>query len=102
MKVKAIAVMALLSLGVAGNAVADGAALFTAKACMSCHGADGKSPIMPMYPKVTGQSSDYTYNQMMDIKSGARANGQSMAMKGIMAGVSEADARAIADWLATQ
>ena len=99
---KAIAMMALLSLGVAGNAVAGGADLYKAKACFSCHGADAKTPIMPTYPKLSGQNADYAYNQMMDIKSGKRANGASAAMKGIMASVSEAEAKEIAQWLATQ
>ena len=105
MKMKAIAMVAgaaLLSLGLVGNAAADGAALYKAKACFSCHGADAKTPIMPVYPKLAGQNADYAYNQMMDIKSGARANGQSAAMKGIMASVSEAEAREIANWLSSQ
>ncbi|MET0105839.1 MAG: c-type cytochrome [Sedimenticola sp.] len=105
MKLKATALVAgaaLLSLGLVGNAAADGAALYQSKACFTCHGADAKTPIMPVYPKLAGQNADYAYNQMMDIKSGKRANGQSAAMKGIMAGVTEAEARAIADWLAAQ
>ena len=57
---------------------------------------------MPTYPKLAGQNADYAYNQMMDIKSGARNNGQTAAMKGIMAMVSEEEAKAIADWLSTQ
>nr|WP_245831941.1 c-type cytochrome [Solemya velesiana gill symbiont] len=89
-------------MGLVGTVAADGAALYKAKACFTCHGADAKTPIMPVYPKLAGQNADYAYNQMMDIKSGKRANGQSAAMKGIMATVTEADARAIADWLATQ
>lgn len=101
MKVKAIAMMALLSLGVAGNAVAGGADLYKTKACFSCHGADANTPVMPTYPKLAGQNADYAYNQMIDIKSGKRANGASAAMKGIMAGVSEAEAKEIAGWLAS-
>ena len=98
----AAAGVVLLSLGMAGNAVAqDGAALYTAKVCNTCHGADANTPIMPSYPKLAGQNADYAYNQMMDIKSGARANGQSAAMKAIVAGVTEEELRAIADWLAT-
>ena len=106
MKVKvltAIAGACLVSLGVAGNAAAaDGAALYQAKACFSCHGADAKTPIMPAYPKLAGQNADYAYNQMIDIKSGARNNGQTAAMKGIVAAIPDAELRAIADWLATQ
>ena len=93
----------LSSLGLAGSAVAqDGAALYQAKVCHTCHGADGDTPIMPLYPKLGGQNADYAYNQMKDIKSGARSNGQSAAMKAIVAGVTDEELRAIADWLATQ
>lgn len=93
--------VAVLSLGLMGNAAADGAALYKIKTCFACHGADANTPIMPIYPKLGGQSADYAYNQMMDIKSGKRANGQSMAMKAIMAMVSEAEAKEIAQYLNT-
>jgi cytochrome c len=55
-----------------------------------------------MYPKLAGQNADYAYNQMVDIKSGARNNGQAAAMKGVMGLVSEDEMRAIAEWLSTQ
>ena len=78
---------------------ADGAALYTAKGCVACHGADAKTPIMPAYPKIAGQSKEYTLQQMKDIKSGARNNGQTAAMKGIVASVSDDDLAAIAEYL---
>ncbi len=97
-----VAGIGLLSLGLIGSAAAaDGAALFAAKGCVACHGADAKTPLLPVYPKLAGQNADYALNQMKDIKSGARANGQAAAMKAIVANVSEADLKAIADWLAT-
>jgi cytochrome c len=106
MKIKTIAVVAgasLLALGSLGSAVAaDGAALYKSKACFSCHGADAKTPIMPAYPKIAGQNAQYAYNQMKDIKSGKRNNGQTAAMKGIIAGVSDDEMKAIADWLSKQ
>ena len=89
-------------LSVSGVAQADGAALFKSKTCWSCHGKDAKSPILPVYPKLAGQNADYLFNQLKDIKSGARANGQSAAMKGVMGLVSEPEMREIADWLAKQ
>ena len=95
------AVLAALSLSVSTTVLADGAALYKSKTCWSCHGKDAKSPIMPMYPKLAGQGADYAFNQMKDIKSGARNNGQAVAMKGVMGLVSEAEMRKIADWLAT-
>lgn len=78
---------------------ADGKALYTAKGCTACHGADAKSPIMPAYPKLAGQGKEYVAQQMKDIKSGARNNGQTAAMKGIMAGVSEDEITALAEYL---
>jgi len=78
---------------------ADGAALYTAKGCTACHGADAKSPIMPAYPKIAGQGKEYIIQQMTDIKSGARNNGQTAAMKGIMASVSEDDIKVLAEYL---
>jgi len=56
---------------------------------------------MTVYPRVDGQSADYAYVQMLDIKSGARNNAQSQVMRPVMNVVSEAEMRAIADWLAT-
>ncbi len=80
----------------------EGASLYAAKGCIACHGADANSPIMPAYPKLGGLPSAYTLNQLKDIKSGARNNGQTAAMKGIMASVSDAEMKVLADWLYEQ
>ncbi|MES9826439.1 MAG: cytochrome c [Candidatus Thiodiazotropha endolucinida] len=93
----------LFAVGITTQAqAADGAELYKTKTCWSCHGKDANTPIMPIYPKLAGQNADYAFNQMMDIKSGARSNGQTAAMKGVMGLVSEEEMRAIADWLSTQ
>ena len=102
-KVSLAATALMLVSGVASPLyAADGAELYKTKTCWSCHGKDAKTPIMPIYPKLAGQNADYAFNQMKDIKSGARSNGQTAAMKGVMGLVSEEEMRAIADWLATQ
>ena len=100
LKIVAASVVFSLSLGTAAIA-ADGAELFKTKTCWSCHGKDAKTPLLPIYPKLAGQNADYAFNQMKDIKSGARANGMSAAMLGVMGMVNEEEMRAIADWLAT-
>ena len=98
-----IAAALLGSLGFAADALAaDGAELYQVKACFSCHGPNGRTPLMPSYPTIAGQNVEYAVNQMKDIKSGARANGQAAAMKGVIATVSEEEMQAIAVWLATQ
>jgi cytochrome c len=96
------AAAALIALALSAPAFAlDGADLYAEKTCAGCHGRDAKTPILPIYPKLAGQSPEYSFNQMMDIASGARANGQSVAMKGVMGLVSEEEMRAIAAWLGT-
>ncbi|MCP4270472.1 MAG: cytochrome c [Gammaproteobacteria bacterium] len=104
MKTILLALSLLLSFGLTQSLLAEdaGEALYKAKTCWSCHGKDAKSPLLPIYPKLAGQSEAYAFNQMKDIKSGKRANGQSVAMKGVMGLVSEEEMKAIAKWLATQ
>jgi cytochrome c len=91
----------LLVLSPAAVLSADGEKLYKTKTCSTCHGKDGKTPIMPMYPKIAGQSKEYTLQQMADIKSGARSNGQSAAMKGVMHLVSEEEMQALAEYIAS-
>ena len=93
---------ALIAFSMQNIVQADGAALYQSKTCWSCHGKDAKSPLIPIYPRLAGQNAEYAFNQMKDIKSGARANGQSAAMKGVMSLVNEAEMREIANWLAKQ
>ena len=85
-----------------GPAVAlDGAQLYKSKTCIACHGPDGDKPIMPTYPKLAGQNAEYALQQMKDIKTGARDNAQSAAMRGIMHLVNDEEMQAIAKWLGT-
>ncbi|MEW6514046.1 MAG: c-type cytochrome [Pseudomonadota bacterium] len=78
---------------------ADGAKLYMEKTCVACHGKDAKTPLTPVYPKLAGQSAAYAEQQMKDIKSGARNNGQTAAMKGVMHLVSDAEIKVLADYL---
>lgn len=95
------ALTATLLLGAGAATALDGAALYQKKTCFACHGKDANTPIMPTYPKLAGQNAAYAAQQMRDIKSGVRANGQSAAMKGVMHLVSDEEIQAIAEWLAT-
>lgn len=104
-KLKNLAVLigiTAIGVNIAGPAVAaDGETLFKQRTCFTCHGADGKTPIMAGYPKIAGQDAAYSLQQMKDIKSGARANGMSAAMKGVMHLVSDEEMQAIAEYIAT-
>jgi cytochrome c len=92
-------ISALMALSPAAFAL-DGAELYKSKTCLTCHGKDGKTTIMPAYPKIAGQNEAYALQQMKDIKSGKRANGMSAAMKGIMHLVSDEEMEALAKYLA--
>jgi cytochrome c len=92
---------AVLTAAISTPAVAamDGAALYKDKTCNACHGPTGNKPLMPNYPKIAGQNAAYIEAQMKDIKSGARNNGQTAAMKGVMHLVNDEEIKALADYL---
>ncbi len=94
--------LALLATGVGAeeSVLPDGATLYAQRTCIACHGPDAKSPILPSYPKLAGQNPAYTLQQMKDIKSGARANGNTPAMRGVMHLVSEPEMEVLAEYLA--
>ena len=75
-------------------------ALYNAKLCGTCHGADAQSPIQPTYPKLAGQNSLYCQQQVKDIKSGARSNGMAAAMKPMVASLSDDEIAKICDYVA--
>lgn len=83
------------------GAALSGEELYKQRTCIACHGPDAKTPILPVYPKLAGQSPAYMLQQAMDIKSGARSNGNTAAMKGVMHLVSDEELKAITDWLGT-
>ncbi len=98
MKLKLI-FAALAAVSIAAPVLADGKALYLEKTCIACHGKDAKKPLTPEYPKLAGQNAKYAEKQMLDIKSGARANGNSAAMKGVMHLVSDEEIKELAKYL---
>jgi nitrous-oxide reductase len=85
---------------VTDSALADkGAILYKERTCLACHGKDAQTPMLSNYPKLGGQNPQYAIAQMKDIKSAARNNGQTAAMKGVMHLVSDAEMEAIVQWL---
>jgi cytochrome c len=83
MKTKLLFVAAVTTLA-STVVLADGAALYAEKTCIACHGKEGRKPMTPTFPKLAGQNAAYMEQQMRDIKSGARSNASSAAMKGVM------------------
>jgi len=106
-KLQTTSIIASMIVGLATSSSAlalDGEAIFKNPAkggCTACHGKDGKTTIMPTYPKLAGQNEGYLLQQMKDIKSGARNNGMTAAMKGVMHMVNDEEMAAIAKYLST-
>jgi len=66
--------VALAALVAAGPALAgDMATPEKVTVCAACHGADGKA-VMPMYPHLAGQYSNYIEQALKEYRSGARKN----------------------------
>ena len=105
MKLQSAIRLALVSLSFGGilttSAIAadDGKALYSAKFCMTCHGEEGKKPILPSYPKLNGQNKEYLVAQIKMIKDGTRSGGGTASMKALVATLSDADIESISKYL---
>lgn len=71
--------------------------------CVACHAADGNS-VVPANPKLAGQHSGYLYKQLVNFKpqGGKKAARENALMAGMVAGLSDADMRALAAHYASQ
>lgn len=100
MKSALLAVLVLLA-GAAPAAALDGAALFTAKGCVACHGRGGAAPI-PGSPNLAGQNAAYLLRQLTEIADGTRSSPPLKPMKPVIDKTSAEERKALADWLATR
>jgi cytochrome c553 len=83
-------------------ALSPGAKLYREKTCNTCHGDDGIKALLPNYPIIARQGRDYALKQMLDIQSGSRTNGQSAAMKAVVATVTLEEFEILADYVANE
>lgn len=94
-------IASLVSFAFAGSAFAAGDAASgkeKSATCAGCHGMDGNAAA-PTFPKIAGQGEGYLYKQLMEFKSGKRANATMMAM---VAALSEQDMADLAAFYASQ
>jgi cytochrome c553 len=104
-----LAALAAVGLVWAGSSMAQGkpdlakGASIAKQVCVACHAADGNSPT-PANPKLAGQFADYLYKQLVDFKArdGKKAARDNAIMAGMVAGLSDADMRAVAAHYAAQ
>lgn len=79
----------------------DGSKLFVAKACQTCHGAEGKAPIAPIYPVLAGKEASYLNQKMLDIKNEKYVTALTPQMLGMIKMCSDEEILAISQWLAS-
>jgi len=93
----------LLTLAFAGCALmaADGKAIYDGQ-CKSCHGADGKMKALGKSNPVAGMKAADVEKDLAGYKAGTTNKyGMGAAMKGNAAKLSDADAKAVAAYIAT-
>lgn len=68
-------------------------------ACAGCHGPNGAG-IPAQYPRLAGQYAEYTAAQLKTFHEGRRANDINRMMRSIAAKMSDAEMRAVSDYIA--
>ncbi len=68
-------------------------------ACTSCHGPNGAG-IPAQYPRIAGQHAEYTAAQLNSFRSGERANDPNKMMRTVAAKLSDAEIKAVAEYIA--
>ena len=91
-----LALMCVTSSHAAGDP-AKGQAI-ASQVCVACHGIDGNSPLA-MNPNLAGQHPEYLAKQLLNYKSGSRAN---PVMAGMVAGLSAEDMKNLAAYYSAQ
>lgn len=68
-------------------------------ACAACHGPAGAG-IPAQYPRIGGQFSEYTETQLKAFRAGERGNDPNRMMRAVTAKMSDAEIKAVADFVA--
>ena len=92
------AIVFSLTLVLSGSAYADAAAgqsTYSAKGCIGCHGAGGKSTV-PTFPSLIGRNAAFVRKNLTDFRSGTRQN---PTMNAMAAGLSDDDINNLADYI---
>jgi cytochrome c553 len=76
--------------GIVGSAV---------PACSGCHNEDGSGT--DKYPRITGQHAPYVVQQLLNFKSGVRANDGKAVMQAVARRMNEIEIKAVAEYVAT-
>ncbi len=93
-------VLGLMVAGAFSLVSADGKAIFAK--CAGCHGQDGKKKALNKSNVIAGQDAAKTIKLLQGYKAGTlNQHGMGALMKGQVANLSDADMKAVADYIAT-
>ncbi len=67
--------------------------------CASCHGADGRSTVVPEYPKIGGQTAAYVVNALRAYRDGRRLGTYAAMMTAVAKPLSDADIANLASYV---
>ncbi len=67
--------------------------------CASCHGSDGRSTVIPQYPKIGGQSALYVVNALKAYRDGRRIGTFAAIMAEVAKPLSDADIENLAAYV---
>jgi cytochrome c553 len=67
--------------------------------CASCHGADGRSTVVPQYPKIGGQTAAYVVNALKAYRDGRRLGTYAAMMAAVAKPLSDADITSLAAYV---
>jgi len=59
--------------------------------CASCHGSDGRSTVVPQYPKIGGQSAPYVVNALKAYRDGRRQGSFAAIMSEVAKALTDVD-----------
>ena len=97
----------VMSVGYAAD-LAAGKAVFYKFNCASCHGADGRTAVDPLYPILAGQHADYLRHTLKAYQRGAAGSAATAnvrtnpVMSALVGQLSDEDIEQVAAWLAAQ
>ncbi len=92
-------VLTLMAVGAMSFLAADGAALY--KKCAGCHGAKGEKKALGKSAVIAGQDAGKTEAALKGYKAGTlNTHGMGGLMKGQVASYSDADMKAVAEYIA--
>jgi len=67
--------------------------------CAACHGADGRSTVIPQYPKIGGQSGPYVVNALKAYRDGRRQGSYAAIMAAVAKALSDDDIENLAAYI---